>query len=301
MTQNKPLAENEVVMEYLKLLTGARPEAGREYAALLRQMDGVQRQLDAALKELAQVRSALVKIQECPEKGYLSHSVGAAGKGLHAVQQGLLKMKERMVSSAKEAAESMKKSGIKALDKVVSAAGIRKGLEEMHRELAGSAQEVKKSIEKVETVGRELRSVGGHLKNAGRAVLGREQQDVDGGKEGRFQAALLAPLRREKRILDRMNNLVLAAVGSVERLEQEAAKVREGELRDRGETYRPSGAKGEDRGEMPRVVGEKKPDSPGDAVPKPSVLKDIQEKKGETVAHPSSAPGNGLKRQEAVL
>ena len=61
-------------------------------------------------------------------------------------------MKERMVSSAKEAAESMKKSGIKALDKVVSAAGIRKGLEEMHRELAGSAQEVKKSIEKVETV-----------------------------------------------------------------------------------------------------------------------------------------------------
>lgn len=124
---------------------------------------------------------------------------------------------------------------------------------------------------------------------------------MDGGKEGRFQAALLAPLRREKRILDRMNNLVLAAVGSVERLEQEAAKVREGELRDRGETYRPSGAKGEDRGEMPRVVGEKKPDSPGDAVPKPSVLKDIQEKKGETVAHPSSAPGNGLKRQEAVL
>lgn len=97
-----------------------------------------------------------------------------------------------------------------------------------------------------------------------------------------------------------MNNLVLAAVGSVERLEQEAAKVREGELRDRGETYRPSGAKGEDRGEMPRVVGEKEPDSPGDAVPKPSVLKDIQEKKRETVAHLSPAPRNGLKRQEAV-
>ena len=242
MTQNKPLAGNDAVREYLKLLMEARPEAGREYAALLFQMDGMHRQLDAALKELAQVRGELAKMQECPEKGFLSHAMETAGKRLSAMRQGLMEMKERMVSGAREAVEGVKKSGIKALDKMVSAVGIRKGLEEMHGNLSGSIQDVKKSIEKVETVGRELRSVGEHLKNAGRAVMGREQQKVDGGTEGRFQAAILAPMRREKRILDRMNNLVLAALGSVERLEREAEKARGDKWEDMGEPGRPGKA-----------------------------------------------------------
>ena len=223
------LAGNGAVREYLNLLAGARPEAGMEYAALIVQLDGMQRQLDAALRELAQVRE-LAKMQECPEKG------------LHAMQRSLAEMKGRIVSGAKEAVESVRKSGIKALDKAVSAAGIRKGLEEMHGNLSGSIQDVKKSIEKVETVSRELRSVGEHLKNAGRAVMGREQQKADGGTEGRFQAAILAPMRREKRILDRMNNLVLAALGSVERLEREAEKARGDKREDMGDPDSPGKA-----------------------------------------------------------
>lgn len=236
------LAGNGAVREYLNLLAGSRPEAGMEYAALIVQLDGMQRQLDAALKELTQVRGELAKMQECPEKGFLSRAMDAAGKGLHAMQRGLAEVKGRIVSGAREAVESVRKSGIKALDKAVSAAGIRKGLEEMHGNLSGSIEDVKKSIEKVETVGRELRSVGEHLKNAGRAVMGREQQKVDGGTEGRFQAAILAPMRREKRILDRMNNLVLAALGSVERLEREAEKARGDKREDMGDSDSPGKA-----------------------------------------------------------
>ena len=236
------LAGNGAVREYLNLLAGSRPEAGMEYAALIVQLDGMQRQLDAALKELTQVRGELAKMQECPEKGFLSRAMDAAGKGLHAMQWGLAEVKGRIVSGAREAVESVRKSGIKALDKAVSAAGIRKGLEEMHGNLSGSIEDVKKSIEKVETVGRELRSVGEHLKKAGRAVMGREQQKVDGGTEGRFQAAILAPMRREKRILDRMNNLVLAALGSVERLEREAEKARGDKREDMGDSDSPGKA-----------------------------------------------------------
>lgn len=319
MTQNKPLAGNDAVREYLRLLMEARPEAGREYAALLFQMDGMHRQLDAALKELAQVRKELAKMQECPEKGFLSHAMETAGKRLSAMRQGLLEMKERMVSGAREAVEGVKKSGIKALDKMVSAVGIRKGLEEMHGNLSGSIQDVKKSIEKVETVGRELRSVGGHMKNAGRAAMGREQQIVDGGTEGRFQAAILAPLRKEKSILDRINNLVLAAMGSVEHLEREAEKAREEKRGDRRETGKSGREKGADReepdkpgrmertdrdgslqGEIARADRAKEPARAGNEPSKPSVLKDIQERKRENAARPASAPGRHPK-QEAAL
>ncbi len=359
------LAGNGAVREYLNLLAGARPEAGMEYAALIVQLDGMQRQLDAALKELAQIRGELTKMQECPEKGFLSHAMDAAVKGLHAMQRGLAEMKGRIVSGANEAVEGVRKSGIKALDKAVSAVGIRRGLEEMHGNLSGSIQDVKKSIEKVETVGRELRSVGGHLKNAGRAVMDLEQQKVDGGMEGRFQAAILAPLRREKRILDWMNNLVLAALGSVERLEREAEKAgvdkredigepdrpgkagnvdigepdktgrTEGAARDgrlqkgeanksgeakepnryggvmetgRGEINRSGGVKISDRGEMEpyrrqmvRSSEAKESVRTGNAPTKPSVLKDIQERKRETAVCSASAQGRHVRAQEAAL
>lgn len=320
MTQNKPLAGNDAVREYLKLLMEARPEAGREYAALLFQMDGMHRQLDAALKELAQVRGELAKMQECPEKGFLSHAMETAGKRLSAMRQGLLEMKERMVSGAREAVEGVKKSGIKALDKMVSAVGIRKGLEEMHQNLAESMEEVRKSIEKVETVGRELRSVGGHLKNVGRAAMGREQQIVDGGTEGRFQAAILAPLRKEKSILDRINNLVFAAMGSVEHLEREAEKAREEKRGDRRETDKSGREKGADReepdkpgrmertdrdgslqGEAARAGRAKEPARAENEPSKPSVLKDIQERKRETAVRSVPAPGRHAKAQEAAL
>lgn len=348
MAQNQPLAGNDAVREYLNLLMEARPEAGREYAALLFEMDGMHRRLDAALRELAQVRGELARMQECPEKGFLTHAMEAAGKRLSAMRQGLLEMKEQLISGAKEAVDGVRKSGIKALDKAVSAVGIRKGLEEMHQSLAGSIEDVKKSIEKVEMMGQELRSVGGHLKNAGRAALGREQQEVDGGMEGRFQAALLLPLRKERGILNWVNNLVLAAIGSMECLEQEAEKAREnkqektgvsgrtgtaGETNrvesdrpdstrvvgrrepdlsgnagtaDKGEPDNPGRAKGADRtgklqGEAARPGGARETAREGNEPPKPSVLKDIQERKRETAARPAPAPGRHLKAQEAAL
>lgn len=320
MAQNQPLAGNDAVREYLNLLMEARPEAGREYAALLFEMDGMHRRLDAALRELAQVRGELARMQECPEKGFLTHAMEAAGKRLSAMRQGLLEMKEQLINSAKEAVEGVRKSGIKALDKAVSAVGIKKGLEEMQQSLAGSIEDVRKSIEKLEMMGQELRSVGGHLKNAGRAALGREQQEVDGGMEGRFQAAILAPLRKERGILNWVNNLVLAAIGSVECLEREAEKAREnkqeeigeselsGNARtaDKGEPDNPGRAKGADRtgrlqGEAARPGGARETAREGNGPPKPSVLRDIQERKRETAARPAPAPGRHLKAQEAAL
>ena len=348
MAQNQPLAGNDAVREYLDLLMEARPEAGREYAALLFEMDGMHRRLDTALRELAQVRGELARMQECPEKGFLTHAMEAAGKRLSAMRQGILEMKEQLINGAKEAVEGVRKSGIKALDKAVSAVGIKKGLEEMQQSLAGSIEYVRKSIEKVEVMGQELRSVGGHLKNAGRAALGREHQEVDGGMEGRFQAAILAPLRKERGILNWVNNLVLAAIGSVECLEREAEKARENKQEKTGEPDR-TGAAGEtnrggpDRPDSTRVAGRREPELSGNAgtadkgesnnpdrargtdqdgrlqgkparpvgaretaregsgPPKPSVLKDIQERKRETAARSAPAPGRHLKAQEAAL
>ena len=119
-------------------------------------------------------------------------------------------------------------------------------------------------------IGHELRSVGGHLKNAGRAMTGKETQTVDGGQEGRFQSVVLAPMRGSKKLLSSMNNATLAAIGGVEHLEQTAEATRE--------------ARAERQAEK-----------------KPSIRQALAEKKAEAAARSTSAPEKEHKPQEASL
>ena len=91
-------------------------------------------------------------------------------------------------------------------------------------DLHNTVTDAKATIAKVEAVGEELRSVGGHLKQAGRATVGKERQEVDASKEGRFQAGLLAPLRSFRDIVEHMEQSAGKAVGQLEKLEQAAAR-----------------------------------------------------------------------------
>lgn len=208
-------------------------------------------------------------------------------------------MKERIVEGAKEAVAGVKRTGIKALDKAVSAIGIKNRLEAMQGNLSASMADIKNTIEKVEAVGQELRSAGGHLKNVGRAAAGKEREDVDGGKEGRFQSAILSPLRMERDVLVKLNNLALAAIGNVERLERAAGnnleEARDGKQADVKGIPSPGmemDAKLTESGKIPPT---------NNKAEKPSVLKDLKEKKDQTAGHAVPAPDKGRKAPEAAL
>lgn len=278
------LQENEAVKELIKLLMEKRPEMGKEYSAMLRHVDSMEKQLDVALNELQEVKAQLAQLQEGPAKQTASRVAGLVEGRLHAVQERLASVRNRIVERAKEAVEGFKHMGVAALDKAVSGLGIKRALEAVQNELDSSILDMNKSIEKIESIGNELRSVGGHVKNIARAVAGKERQAVVGGGEGRFQAAVLAPMRMEKSMLYRLRNSVLAAIGGVERLEQAAGRGKETEK-----------AKGQEAGAS-RSSGERQAGKEED---KPSVLNDLQQKKKEAAAH--SASDRDRKPQEAAL
>lgn len=287
------LMEDEAVRQFLKLLMEDRPEAGHDYSVMLGQMESMARQLDAAAKELSEVKGQLAGMQESPVKKFVSHAVNAVEKRLHSMREGLMEMKMSIIGGAKEAVEGVKQTGIKALDKAVSGIGIKKGLEAVRKNLSASVADIKNTVGKVEAAGQELRSAGEHLKNAGRVAAGKEREAVDAGGEGRFQAAILSPLRAEQDILVKLNNMALAAIGSVERLEQAAGHTKEETVPEAGQ------------GEL-KVPGEE--EDPEDLEPppdkgkeKPSVLKELQEKKAQAAARPSPAPEKEKKSHEAAL
>ena len=265
--QTGQLQENEAVKQFLQLLMENRPDKGQDYSMMLWQMDNMMNQLNSALNELHDVREQLAKMQENPVKRFVLHVADAVEGRLHVMQICLAEMKERIVEGAKEAVEGFKRTGVKALDHAVSALGIKKAM--------------------------ELRCAGGHMKNAGRALMGKEQQVVDGGSEGRFQAAVLSPLRMEKTILNQLNNMALAAIGNMERLEQAAGHTREDAIPEAGQ---------EEPEEHPEAadLDDLEP-SPDKGKEKPSVLKDLQEKKAQAAARPSPAPEKEKKVYEAAL
>ena len=138
----------------------------------------------------------------------------------------ILTVREHIISCAETAVADFKREGVSALDKAVSALNVQYLLETMQEKIAASLDRVAESIHKVEAMGQELRNAGGHLKNAGRAAAGKEARQIDGGQEGKFQAAVLAPLRAVHSMLGGLNRTAYAALGAVDRLSRTAERGR---------------------------------------------------------------------------
>ena len=263
-----PIQGNEAIQQFINLLNeNGREGQAQDLSQLMWYMDGMSRQFNAVLQELQAVKQQLAQAQASPQKSALSRMVNTLEDKVQQIRTCLDNLREKIVKCAVSAVQGFKQMGVAALDKAVSVLGVKKALMNLQNDIGNTAADMKKSIEKVERLGRELRSVGGHLKNIGRAMAGKDVQAVDGGREGRFQAVLLTPMRVTYQMLTRMNNATLAAIGKVERLEQTAENVRETR-----------------------------------AAKRPSVRKDLESKKVEAAARAArSAPEKEFKPKEAAL
>lgn len=273
-----PLQGQEAVQQFMKLLVenGQRGQA-MDLSQLMWYMDGMNRQFEAVLAELQEVREQLAREKRPSVREHMENAVSALEEKALAVRDKLTGLWEKITQCAADAVRNFKEMGVSALDGAVSALGVKKALEAVQDGISGLAADTRKSIEKVEDMGHDLRSAGAHLKNVGRALLGKEAQVVNGGQEGRFQSVVLAPMRATQRLLSGMNNATLAAIGSTEHLEQRAAEVR--------------AAKAERTAERPGKRLTKKP----------SVRQDLEAKKLEAAARAAAVPDREHKPPEAAL
>lgn len=223
---------NEAVRQFIKLLEeNGRQGQAQDLSQLLWYMDGMNRQFEAVFRELQEVKAQLAHEQQPAVKKIMEGAAVSLENKLEQARDMLAGLPDRIADCARNAVENFKEAGVSALDKALS--GVKNMLESLQEHLSGMIVDTKQNIEKVESIGHELRSVGGHLKNAGRAMAGKETQAVDGGHEGRFQSAVLAPMRATQKLLSSMNNATLAAIGSVERLEQPAGAARDSRMAQR--------------------------------------------------------------------
>lgn len=274
----EPLQGNDAIQQFMKLLVeNNRKGQAADLSQLMGYMDYMSRQYDAVFQELREVRAQLAQEKQPAVQRVMRGVVTTLQNRVNGAQKALACLGERIVNFAQNAVENFKEAGVSALDSAVAAMDMKPRLESLQGHISSTISYTKQNIEAVEKAGHELRSMGGHLVNAGRVLTGKETRTVDGGQEGRFQSAVLAPMRATQRLLSGMNNATLAAIGGVEHLEQITADIRG--IRAEREAHRPG-----------RRLAKK-----------PSVRQALAEKRVEAAVRPTPAPEKDRKPQEAAL
>lgn len=219
-----PLRDNDDVKKLLSLLSKVEGDRAKEFSQLIKYVDTMEKRFDQVSSELVQVRGQLADMQQGPVKKALSAAVTNIESGVQTARGQLAVIKNSIREGAARAVEQVKHAGLSGLNKALSFMGVKDSLNSLRDGLNSSIADTKATIAKVEAVGEELRNVGGHMKQAARAATGKERQDVDAAKEGRFQAGLLAPLRTVRDMMEGMEKSTVAAVGQLEKLERAAEK-----------------------------------------------------------------------------
>lgn len=267
---------NEILQQFMKLLEeNGRAGQAQDLSLMAWYLDGMERQYNAILQELQAVKTALAQVaeQQTPAKPLLTKMLEALEAKVEQARDRLAAFQNKVTECAKDAMCRFKDAGVSALDGAIAAMGVKSGLEHLQEDLQSALSGMEDALGKAEEMGHELRSAGSHLKNAGRAMTGKETQTVDGGQEGRFQAAVLAPMRGAQKLLSNINNNTLAAIGVVEDLEQSANMARDRQT-----------ARAEPKAEK-----------------KPSILRELAAKKAEVSARAAPALDQERKPTEAAL
>lgn len=224
-TTAEPILENEHVKELLAILRENNSPSTKDFLAVLHHVGAMEKQLDAAVKELAAMRQELRTAQEQnhPVKTALQKAVIVMQGQVLDLRDKLAELKQSVIDGCKNAAIAFKETGISALDNVGRFFKVRPILEAMRDTLTKNIQYDDKAIAKIEAISTEYHQAGRHLKNMGRAMLGREAaQEVK--QPGKLAAVISSPFRAERSHFSSMKSHVEKSLNTLARLEERAAE-----------------------------------------------------------------------------
>lgn len=222
-TPAEPIMENEHVKELLAILREKNAPSAKDFLAVLNQVGAMEKQLDSAVKELAAMRQELKTAQEQnhPVKTALQKAIIVMQGQVLDLRERLTELKQNIIDGCKSTVAAFKEKGISALDNVARFFKVRPILEAMRDNLNQNIQHDDKVIAKIEAISTEYHQAGRHLKNMGRAMLGRDSiQEVQ--PPGKLAAVISAPFRAERSHLAAMKKSVENALGAMARLEERA-------------------------------------------------------------------------------
>lgn len=215
---NRPLLEDPAVKEYLALLEAHTAPDKEDKLALFRQIAGMEKQLNAAVEELAAMRKELAETREGPVKRALHKAVNTLERNVAALRERLNVLKASVIDGCKQAVAEFKERGVSALSHTAEFFHVRPVLEAVGREADKAAAHSDKALATVREVGASYHEAGRRLRNAGRALLGQESV-TESKSPGRLARTLEGAVNREKTVFVAVKRGTTRALDSLSRLE----------------------------------------------------------------------------------
>ena len=222
--KDKLIIENADLQEFFKIMRD-NSQTANDLIAVVREIGAMEKYLESAVNELSTIRLQLAEMQEKndPLQNLLSNAANATQKQVLSIRDSLTELKNNFVACCKNAADAFKETGISALDNVAKFFNIKPTLEALRDNLDKGIQLNDKVITKIETASTEYHEASKHIKNIGRALIGKEP--IQEAKPiGKVAKALTAPYRAENARLTAMKGCTVKAINSLSRLEERAEK-----------------------------------------------------------------------------
>jgi hypothetical protein len=226
-----PLTDNEHVRALLAIMQANRANSD-DILAVARHMGEMERQLNAALGEIAAMRREMNDVRH-PVKTAAQKAVRSLEHKVGDAKEKLATLRERFVEGCKNAVAAFREKGVAALDGLASFFHIRQGLEAIDRDMEKGIRLDQQSIDKIAAVSAEYHEVGRHMKNLGRAIRGKNAV-AEAKPMGRVAKAAQAPAKLDKAMSTGIQKAARSALASLGRLEEKAARQREAKA-ERGE------------------------------------------------------------------
>jgi len=223
--KSPPIMENEHVKELLGIMEANNLSTMKDMLDILNQVGAMEKQLDAAVTELAAMRRELKTAQEQnhPVKTAMQKAVISMQGQVLDLRDKLAELKQNVIDGCKNAVAAFKEKGISALDNITRFFKIKPILENIRDSLNKNIRFDDKAIAKIEAVSAEYHEAGRHLKNMGRAFIGKEAV-TEAKAPGKLAAAIAAPYRAERSCFVSMKRSAETAIRKIERLEEKAHK-----------------------------------------------------------------------------
>ena len=222
---DEPIIENQHVKELLKILRENDAPQMKDLLTVLNKVTAMERQLDSAVGELAAMRKQLDEARAVnhPALAAMEKAVINTQHFILDLRDKLTAIKQGIVNGCKNAVTAFKEKGISALNNLAGFFGIKSALESVRNELNKAIEHDNRAIGKIETISKNYHDAGRHLRNVGRALLGKEA--IQESKPiGDIAKAFIAPYKAERSCCESIKKHVEAAIGCMARLEQRAAE-----------------------------------------------------------------------------
>ena len=163
-----------------------------EVQALVGYIDGMEEKLSQMMDEMKEMRMEVGKLHDKGIRARCSQLVDTVEGKVRQTKVMVSTAKENLISSAKQMVQTFREKGRSALCHAAQALRIPSVLSRMGRGFAHAEKSMGQLAVRLDAMREELHQAGGHIKNAGLALAGKEPQE---SKELSADKGVLAKLR----------------------------------------------------------------------------------------------------------